>query len=309
MENTIKKRYLFGKDFARQSKPDKIFDVVNYIFLAAILLIVLYPLWFIVIASFSSPNEVAAGNVLFLPKGFNIDGYKEIFNFKKIWIGYKNAILYTVVGTAINLICTIPAAFAFSRRELVGSKFIMGLFTFTMFFGGGLMPTYLLIQNLNMYDTMWALVLPGAVSVYNLIVARTFFDQNIPNELWEAANVDGCDLFKYFFQVVLPISKPIIAVMLLVYAVGHWNSYFSALIYIADGNKQPLQVVLREILIQQQNISNLSATSMEVLEKQRQIAEMIKYGVIIVSSLPVLILYPFVQKYFVKGLMIGAVKG
>ncbi|HJC72213.1 MAG TPA: carbohydrate ABC transporter permease [Candidatus Ruthenibacterium merdavium] len=300
---------LVSKEFKKQSKSDKAFDIINHIFLFLILIIVLYPLWFIIIASFSSPNEVAAGNVLLWPKGFNVRGYAEIFKFEKIWIGYKNSIIYTILGTSINLIATIPAAFAFSRREMVGSKFLMFLFTFTMFFGGGLIPTYLLIQDLGLYDTVWALVLPGAVSVYNLIVARTFFDQSIPNELWEAANVDGCDYIKYFFQIVLPISKPIIAVMLLIYAVGHWNSYFSALIYIIDAAKQPLQVILREILIQSQNVANMGSASMETLEAQRQLSEMIKYGVIIVSSLPVLIIYPFVQKHFVKGMMIGAVKG
>ena len=301
---------LVSKEFKKQSKSDKAFDIINHIFLILILIVVLYPLWFIVIASFSSPNEVAAGNVLFWPKGFNVKGYAEIFKYEKIWIGYKNSIIYTFVGTAINLIATIPAAFAFSRKkDLVGSKFLMLLFSITMFFGGGLVPTYLLIQNLGLYDTMWALVLPGAVSVYNLIVARTFFDQSIPYELWEAATVDGCDYAKYFFRIVIPISKPIIAVMLLIYAVGHWNSYFNALIYIIDSAKQPLQVILREVLIQSQNVTNMTSTSMDTLEAQRQLSEMIKYGVIIVSSLPVLVMYPFVQKHFVKGMMIGAVKG
>lgn len=300
---------LFGKQFAKQRRSDKIFDIVNYTFLFLILIIVLYPLYFIVIASFSSPNEVASGNVWLYPKGLNIDGYKEIFKFEKIWIGYKNSIIYTIVGTTINLVATIPAAFAFSRKDLVGSKYIMWLFTFTMFFGGGLIPTYLLVQNLHLDNTMWALVLPGAVGVYNLIIARTFFDINIPNELYEAAVVDGCDYFKYFFRIVLPVAKPIIAVMLLIYAVGHWNSYFNALIYIVDASKQPLQVVLREVLIQSQNVTDLTGSNLDNLEKQRQLAELIKYGVIIVSSLPVLILYPFVQKHFVKGMMIGSVKG
>lgn len=301
---------MFSKDFKKQSRSDKTFDIVNHIFLFLILIIVLYPLWFIIIASFSSPNEVAAGKVLFWPKGFNLKGYAEIFKYEEIWLGYKNSIIYTVIGTAFNLIATIPAAFAFSRKkDLPGAKFLLLLFTFTMFFGGGLIPSYLLIQNLGLYDTMWALVLPGAVSVYNLIVARTFFDQSIPYELWEAATVDGCDYAKYFFRIVLPISKPIIAVMLLIYAVGHWNAYFNALIYIIDGAKQPLQVILREILIQSQDVSSMATASMETLEAQRQMAEMIKYGVIIVSSLPVLIMYPFVQKHFVKGMMIGAVKG
>ena len=301
--------YIFGKAFARQGRSDKIFDIINYTFMILILLIVLYPLYFVVIASFSSPNEVAAGKVMLWIKGFNIKGYAEIFKFSKIWTGYLNGIIYMVVGTSINLIATIPAAFAFSRREMVGSKFMLFLFTFTMFFGGGLIPSYLLIQSLHLYNTMWALTLPGAVSVYNLIVARTFFELNIPNELYEASTVDGCDYFKYFFKVVLPISKPVIAVMLLIYAVGHWNSYFSALIYIKDNWKMPLQVVLREILIQSTSVTNLSSASMDRLEDQRQLAELIKYGVIIVSSLPVLIMYPFVQKHFIKGMMLGAVKG
>ena len=301
--------YIFGKAFAKQGRSDKIFDVINYTFMILILLIVLYPLYFVLIASFSSPNEVAAGKVTFWTKGFNIKGYTEIFKFTKIWTGYLNSLIYMIVGTAINLIATIPAAFAFSRKEMVGSKFLLFLFTFTMFFGGGLIPSYLLIQSLHLYNTIWALTLPGAVSVYNLIVARTFFELNIPNELYEASTVDGCDYFKYFFKVVLPISKPLIAVMLLIYAVGHWNSYFSALIYIKDNWKMPLQVVLREILIQSTSVTNLSNASMERLEDQRQLAELIKYGVIIVSSLPVLIMYPFVQKHFIKGMMLGAVKG
>lgn len=301
---------LLGKNFKKQGRQDKLFDIINHILLLIIVIIVLYPLYFVVIASFSSPDAVARGEVLLLPKGFNLRGYKEIFKFKDVWVGYKNSIIYTIVGTLVNLIATIPAAFAFSRKELVGSKPLMLLFTFTMFFGGGLIPTYLLIQSLKIDNTMWALVLPGAVSVYNLIVARTFFVQNIPNELFEAATVDGADYFKYFFQVVLPISKPIIAVMFLIYAVGHWNAYFNALIYIIDRNKFPLQVVLREILIKQQSLTaGGSALNSESIEVQRQLAEMIKYGLIVVSSVPVLCIYPFVQKHFVKGMMIGAVKG
>ena len=272
-------KHLFGREFARQTTADKTFDIVNYTGLLLLLGIVLYPLYFVVIASFSDPNEVAAGNVSFYIKGFK------------------------------NLAATIPAAFAFSRKELVGSKFLMLLFTFTMFFGGGLIPSFLLIKSLGMYNTVWALVLPGAVSVYNLIVARTFFQVSIPNELYEAAIVEGSDYFTYFFKIVLPISKPIIAVMLLIHAVGHWNAYFSALVYISDNSKMPLQVVLREVLIQSRNVSTISSMTMARAEEQRQLAEMIKYGVIIVSSLPVLIMYPFVQKHFIKGMLIGAVKG
>lgn len=300
---------IFGEGFKQQTKSDKLFDVLNYIGLGIVLLIILYPLYFIVIASFSSPDAVTRGEVWFFPVGFNLEGYKRIFEYSDIWTGYANSIKYTIVGTAINLIVTIPAAFAFSRKELVGKGFFMGLFTFTMFFGGGLIPTYLLMQSLNLTNTMWALVLPGAVSVYNLIVARSFFDQNVPEELFEASRVDGCSYVQYFFRVVLPISKPILAVMFLIYAVGHWNSYFNALIYLTDRSLYPLQVILREVLVQQQSVTAGSAATLESVEQQRQLAEMIKYGVIIVSSIPVLCIYPFVQKHFVKGMMIGAVKG
>lgn len=300
---------VFGEGFHKQAKSDKIFDVINYIGLALILLIVLYPLYFIVIASFSSPDAVARGEVWLWPVGFNTDGYARIFEYKDIWTGYWNSLKYTVVGTSINLLLTIPAAFALSRKELVGKGFVMGLFAFTMFFSGGLVPTYLLINKLNMDNTIWALVLPGAVSVYNLIVARSFFSQSIPEELYEASIVDGCSYMKYFFQIVLPVSKPILAVMFLIYAVSHWNSYFSALIYLTDRSMYPLQVILREILIQQQSLVGGSAANSESIELQRQLSEMIKYGVIIVSSLPVLCVYPFVSKHFVKGMMIGSVKG
>lgn len=301
---------IFGKKFVRQGRSNMIFDIVNHMILFLLLIIVLYPLFFIVIASFSSPDAVSRGEVLLFPKGFNVKGYKEIFKYKDIWVGYKNSLIYTVVGTSVNLIATIPAAFAFSRKELVGKKFLMLLFAFTMFFGGGLIPSYLLVQSLHIDNSMWALVLPGAVGVYNLIVARTFFQESIPDELYEASVMDGCDFLKYFFRIVIPISKPIIAVMILIHAVGHWNSYFSALIYLVDRSKFPLQVILREILVQQQTVSaGGSSVAMETLELQRQLAEMIKYGVIVVSSLPVLCMYPFIQKHFVKGMMIGAVKG
>ena len=214
---------IFGEGFSKQAKSDKVFDVLNYIGLAMILLLVLYPLYFIVIASFSSPDAVARGEVWLLPVDFSTEGYQRIFEYKEIWTGYWNSLKYTVVGTGINLLLTIPAAFALSRKELVGKNVIMALFTFTMFFGGGLVPTYLLVNNLGMNNTIWALVLPGAVSTYNLIVARSFFAQSIPEELYEASIVDGCTYAKYFFKVVLPVSKPILAVMFLIYAVGHWT--------------------------------------------------------------------------------------
>ncbi len=299
---------IFGREFKRQGRGDKIFDITNLIILLLILLAVLYPLYFIIIASFSDPDAVAAGKVWLFPVGFNIDGYKEIFKNKDLWMGYANSIKYTVIGTTVNIAFTVPAAYALSRKELVGRKFFMTMITFTMFFGGGLIPTYLLVSKLGIYNTMWALILPGAVSVYNLIVTRTYFVQNIPEELFEAGQIDGCTYFSFFTKVIIPVSKPIIAVMVLMYAVGHWNSYFNALIYLKDRTLYPLQVILRELLIQQEAAAGMVGDAISAAEQQR-IADMLKYGIIIVSSLPVLCIYPFVQKYFVKGMMIGSVKG
>lgn len=299
---------MFGKEFSKQPRADKTFDVINYSILFLILLAVMYPLYFIVIASVSDPSAVARGDVWLYPVGFNLDGYKEIVKNKDIWMGYSNSIKYTVIGTAINIGLTIPAAYALSRRELVGRKYIMGMITFTMFFGGGLIPTYLLVNSLGINNTMWALLLPGAVSVFNLIVARSFFMQNIPEELFDAGKVDGCSYFGFFFKVVIPVSKPIIAVMILMYAVGHWNSYFNALIYIRDRALYPLQVILRELLIQQESAAGAMQDAVSAAEQQRM-ADILKYGIIIVSSLPVLCMYPFVQKHFVKGMMVGSVKG
>lgn len=298
---------VFGKEFKRQGRGDKVFDITNLLILLAVLLVVLYPLYFIIIASFSDPNAVSAGKVWLFPVGFNLDGYKEILKNNDLWTGYANSIKYTVIGTTLNIALTIPAAYALSRKELVGRTLFMTMITFTMFFGGGLIPTYLLVSNLGLYDTMWALILPGAVSVYNLIVARTYFIQNIPEELFEAAQIDGCTYFKFFIKVVIPISKPIIAVIVLMYAVAHWNSYFNALIYIKDRALYPLQVILRELLIQQESVAGMAGDAISAAEQQR-LADMLKYGIIIVSSLPVLCIYPFIQKYFVKGMLIGSVK-
>jgi putative aldouronate transport system permease protein len=242
-----------------------------------------------------------------LPKGFNVDAYANILKNDRIWTGYGNSILYTVVGTVINIIMTILAAYPLSRPDLPLRNGIMVLITLTMFFGGGLIPTYLLVRDLGMVDTMWALIVPGAIATYNLIVMRTYFQSSIPWELQEAAHMDGCTNWRLLFSIILPLSKPILAVMVLFYAVGHWNSFFGALIYIREEAKYPLQLVLREILLISQS-AQVDGGSVG-LEKQILLAESIKFAVIIVSSLPVLIMYPFVQKHFVKGVMIGSVKG
>ncbi|NLL71080.1 MAG: carbohydrate ABC transporter permease [Epulopiscium sp.] len=298
---------MFSQDFQRQSTGDKIFDIINHLILFLVLLLVLYPLYFIVIASVSDPNAVSAGKVWLAPKGLNIKGYHAIFENQDIWSGYKNTILYTTIGTMVNLAFTVPAAYGLARKELVGRNIFMGMITFTMFFGGGLIPTFLLVSKLGMNNTMWALIFPNAISVYNLIVTRNYFAYSIPEELHEAAEVDGCSEGKYFFKIAVPLGKPIIGVIVLMYAVAHWNSYFNALIYIRDRHRFPLQVILREILIQQEASSGFGDAA-SVIEQQK-LADMLKYGVIIVSTLPILCVYPFIQKYFTTGLMMGSIKG
>ncbi len=293
--------------FSAQSAGDKAFDIVNHTILILVALAVFYPLYFIVIASFSDPAAVASGNVSFWPKGFNLDGYVKVFENQKIWLGYRNSIFYTVIGTAVNLALTIMAAYGLSKKGLPGQGILMGLITFTMLFSGGLIPTYLLVDKLGINNSMWALVLPGAVSVYNLIIARSYMAENISGELEEAARLDGCSDFNLFFRIALPLSKPIIGVVVLMYAVGHWNEYFNALIYLRDQALYPLQVILRDLLIQTEQAANMGGDA-SVMEMQR-VADMLKYGVIVVSSLPVLCMYPFIQKYFAQGMMIGSLKG
>ncbi len=291
----------------RVSPADRIFDILNYVFLTLCLLIVAYPLYFIVIASVSDPTAVYAGKVILWPARFTLEGYQRILDYESFFTGYRNTVIYTVVGTAVNVLITIPGAYALSRKDLVGRNFFMMGVTFTMIFSGGLIPTYLLVISLNLYNTMWALILPVAVSAWNLIVARTFFQQTIPDELLEAATLDGAGNTQFFLRVVLPLSKSIIAVMVLFYAVNHWNSYFNALIYLKSAEKYPLQLVLRNILFE--NSLGDMVEDASTLALQQRLGDLIKYGIIIASSLPLLILYPFLQRFFIQGVMIGAVKG
>ncbi|RIX51165.1 carbohydrate ABC transporter permease [Paenibacillus nanensis] len=286
---------------------EKVFDAVVYVIAAVIMIIVLYPLIYIVSASFSDPSKVLNGDVWLLPKGVNLDAYSNIIENDRIWTGYRNTIIYTVVGTIINVLMTLLAAYPLSRPDLPGRNAIMVLITLTMFFGGGLIPTYLLVKDLGMVNTMWALIVPGAIATYNLIVMRTYFQTSIPWELQEAAHMDGCSNWRLLISIILPLSKPILAVMVLFYAVGHWNSFFPALIYIREETLHPLQLVLREILMISQ--SSMFEGGSVGLENQILLAETIKFAVIIISSLPVLIMYPFVQRHFVKGVMIGSIKG
>jgi len=285
---------------------DTILGGLLYVWAAFVLIVTLYPLYFIVIASFSDPSAVGNGQVWVLPKGFTLEGYKELLNHANIWIGYRNTILYTVVGTAIGLAVNLSAAYALSRRDLFGRKTITLFFVFTMFFNGGLIPTFLTIRDFGLYDNFLVLVLPFAVGVFDILVARTFFQSSIPSDLWEAAQIDGCGNLRYFFVIVLPLSKAIVSVLALWIAVGHWNSYFNALIYLKDANLHPLQLVLRNILITNQMQSAMG--SGEAAEIALRLANMMRYSVIIVSTIPIMLVYPFVQKYFNQGVMIGAVK-
>ena len=297
----------------KDTRADKIFLVFVYFFLAIALLIVLYPLIYIVSASISNPHLVNSGEMWLLPKGVTFEGYRTLLGNSSIWRGYLNTIYYTVLGTSITLLVTLPCAYALSRDDFYGRRAFTNFMLVTMFLSGGLIPSYLLIRSLGMLNTVWALVIPGAVSVYNVVVTRTFFQTTIPREMEEAAIVDGCSDFRLFMQIVLPLSTPIIAVMALFYGVGHWNSFFSALIYLSDKSMYPLQMILREILILQDmssnTVSNVTSEMASMLYSKQQLAEVIKYGVMIVSSLPVIIVYPFLQKYFVKGMMVGSIKG
>lgn len=272
-----------------------------------LMLIVLYPLYVIIISSVSDPNSVNAGQVWLLPKGITFEGYERIFQDERIWMGYRNSLLYTTLGTGINVVLTLTGGYALSRN-LVGRNWFMFLIVFTMFFSGGLIPSYLFIKELGMYNTIWSQVIPTAVGAWNIIITRTFFSTTIPNELHEAAEMDGCSDAVFFWKIVLPLSTPIIAVMVLFSAVGHWNSYFQALIYLREEALYPLQIVLREILIvneTQENTLTIAQSDSEML----RIVDVMKYGIIIVACLPVLVLYPFLQRYFVKGVMIGSIKG
>jgi putative aldouronate transport system permease protein len=299
------------RNLERRSTEDKIFDAVNFIVLTLIFVIVAYPLYFVIISSISDPVKVAAGQITFVPEGINFDGYLRVFEAKEVMRGFMNSVFYTVLGVSINLAVTLPTAYALSRNDFYGRKVISIYYVITMFVSGGLIPTYLVIRQMGMLNTVWALVIPGALSVYNMMVARSFFKTNIPGELLDAARIDGCTDTSFFFRICLPLSGAIIAILALWYGVGHWNSYFSALLYIADREKQTLQLELRYILLQnQQPMGQL--LSPEALEQQRRLdalKEMMKWSLIIVSSLPVIILYPFIQKHFVKGVTVGSLKG
>ena len=291
----------------RESIGDRIFLLFVYLFLLFVLLIVLYPLIYVVSSSFSSPAAVSSGKVWLYPVDFSLRGYQVAFGNPQIITGYANSLYYTIFGTLISVTLTVLVAYPLSRRTLFGRDAIMIFIVFTMIFYGGLIPTYLVVKNLGMIDTRWALLIPQAIAAWQVIIARTFFQVSIPEELAEAAELDGCSDLRFLWSVVLPLSKPILAVLVLMYAVGQWNAYFDALLYLKSAALHPLQLVLRSILI----LNTTTSGSMEasVMVERQQMADLLKYSLIVVGSLPVLLIYPFAQRYFVKGMLIGSVKG
>lgn len=291
-----------------QSRGDRAVEWMIYAVLGLVSVVVLYPVFFVGIASISNPENVMRGEVWLWPKNLSLVGYERLFANSELMKGYGNTLLYTVAGTMLNLVMTIAAAYPLSRPDFRGRTVFTILIVFTMFFSGGMIPTYLLIKDLGMLDTFWVMIIPSALSVWNMLIMKTFFQNSIPKEIQEAAFMDGCSNMKVLLRIVLPLSGPVLAVMILFYAVGHWNSYFNALIYLSDRDKYPLQLFLREILVQGQ-MQEMVDISDDSLARSMMDAEAIKYAAVIITNLPMLILYPFLQKYFIKGVMIGAVKG
>ena len=291
----------------RDTLGDKLFYAACYLITAPFMLAVLYPLVYILSASFSSADAITSGRMWLYPVDFSLVGYKYILKYDAIWLGYRNTLFYTFAGTLINVAMTITCAYGLSRRGMRGRRFFTMLFTFTMIFSGGMIPNYLLMKDLKILNTVWCMLLPGAISAYNLIVAKTFIENSIPGDLLEAARIDGCSDVRFFFSIVLPLSKAILAVLLLMYAAAHWNAYFNAFLYLTDKKLYPLQIFLRQILVQ----SNMSADMLdpEAMAQMQTLQQILKYAVIVVSTAPMLCLYPFVQKYFRQGVMIGSIKG
>ena len=292
----------------RTSSRDRTFELVNNALLAVALITVGYPLIYIVSASFSSTQAVVGGRVWLWPVEFSLLGYQTIFEYRAVWNGYANTVFYTVFGTALNVVLTIMAAYPLSRRDLQGRNLFMFMITFTMIFSGGLIPTYLLIRSLGMLNTRWVMMIPNAIAAWNIIITRTYYQSTIPDELHEAAQLDGCSDVRFLMSVVVPLSGAITAVNALFYAVAHWNAFFNAFIYLSRKELYPLQIILREILIQNE-VDNDVFTDVAEQEAREGLRELVKFSLIIVASVPVLCIYPFVQKYFVRGVMIGSIKG
>lgn len=296
------------KEFMHSTLGDKIFVIAMYVFLGFALLIVLLPLVYIVSASFSDPDAVIKSQVWLWPVRPTLRGYEAVFRNKNILTGFGNSFFYLMIGTSINIVMTVLCAYPLSRKEFTARNKVALFFVFTMYFSGGLVPNYMLVRALGIINTRWALIIPTAMSTYNMIICRTYFVNTIPDELYEASQIDGCSPFRYLLSVVIPLSKPILAVLTLYYGIAKWNSYFDAMIYLNNKQLMPLQIVLRDILILNQ-IDYTMVTDAKAIAAQRGLSDLLKYSTIVVASLPVIIMYPFAQKYFVKGIMIGAVKG
>ncbi len=290
------------------SLSDRIFYSVNGVGLFIIFLVTLYPIVYITASSFSSPEAVTMGKVFLWPVDFSIEGYTAVFRNKNIITGYTNSIIYTLVGTLLNVSMTLLAAYALSRREMFGFKFINFLFAFTMWFNGGMVPTYLLMKNLGILNTRFAMWVPGMIGIWNVIITRTFFQSSIPEELYESASIDGCSYYRYFSAVVMPLSGAIIAVISMFYAVSHWNAYFNAFLYLTKKELFPLQIILREILIQN-TVTNEMLLDSDSATQNIALVDLLKFSLIMVACIPVWCIYPFVQKFFVKGIMVGSIKG
>lgn len=298
----------------RRSGQDRVFDTVVVVLLMLAVLCVLYPMWFTLIASVSNPYAVSTGRVIFWLEGFTLEPYQNVLRNSQVWTGYLNTIINTSIVTLYNLALTIPCAYVLSRRCLAGRKIIMTYFLITMYFSGGMIPSYLLVKNLQLVNTRWALILPAGFSVYNMIIARTFFQTTFEQEIYDATAIDGASEFRTFFSIILPLSGAIVAVIALYVAVGHWNSYFSALLYLDDKSLFPLQYVLRNILSGEESmaigdLSSMQQDEVDALLRRHLMAQSMKYSLVLISSLPMIVAYPFVQKYFVKGVMVGAIKG
>ncbi len=292
----------------RTPMEDKILYTINTILISVFCLIVALPIWYIIVSSFSSGTAILGNRVFLWPVEPTLNGYKAVFSHKYILTGYRNSLLYTVLGTAINLCVTAACAYPLSRKDFPFRRFFMVLFVITMYFGGGLIPSYIVNINLGLINNIWVMVIPGAMSVYYMILVRTFMINSIPGELFEAASIDGCSDAYYFFSIMLPLMKPIIAVVGLYYAVGHWNAYFGAMIYLNDKKLFPLQLILREILVSSKvNLEEIH--DVDLLKALIGLEALLKYSLIIVATVPILCVYPFIQKYFVKGVMVGSLKG
>jgi putative aldouronate transport system permease protein len=295
-----------------RTRQDKAFDLVNGGLLGLVLLVSLYPIYFVLIASISNPTLVNAGHVVLVPKGLNVEAYSYIFRDPRIMEGYRNSLVYAAGQTVVSLLLTIPAAYALSRRELVGRGPLMFFFVFTMYFTGGIIPFYVLVRRLGMIDSAWSLIVPNAVNVFNLIVARTFFASNVPDELLESAQLDGCTNTRFFLSIALPLSQAILAIIVLFNVVQNWNAFFHAMLFINNQHKYPLQLVLRRLLIMNQLLSSgegMELMSPQEIERRQFIADLLRYGIIVVAIAPLMILYPFIQRHFVKGMMVGSIKG